>query len=156
MHRVYFTSTRLHKIYPTTSAFCWRCVAPSAGFIHVFLTCPQIKIFWTEVTTVILAVITIQIPLTVEVCLFGLVDPLAPRRVVRTLFGLLLYYKHKWKSSAAPSVNLWKQLIIQPCHYTRPLTCLEDALRSSIKCGTYGWTPQLQEQIHWRTSMYSV
>lgn len=26
MHRVYFTPTRLHKIYPSISASCWRCV----------------------------------------------------------------------------------------------------------------------------------
>lgn len=111
MHRVYFMPRHLHKIYQFIPNFCWRC---AAEFIHIFWRCSQVDSFWTGVAATILAVTTIQIPLQVEVCLLGLVTPLAHSRPVRTLLGILLYYARKvivlqWKSPSAPSINLWKR-----------------------------------------------
>lgn len=116
IHKVYYTPERLHRIYPSISASCWRCKSASADFIHIFWNCPQIEIFWVEVTKVILTVTTVPVPLSVEVCLLGLVKPLALRRAIRTLLGLLLDYARKsivlrWKASYAPSINFWKRLV---------------------------------------------
>lgn len=106
----------MHRIYPSISASCWRCNSASADFTHIFWNCPYIESFWVEVTKFILTVTTVPVPLSIEVCLLGLVEPLAPRRALRTLLGLLLYYARKsivlrWKASSAPSLNFWKKLV---------------------------------------------
>lgn len=91
LHRIYLTSVRPHRIFLSIPAVCWRCSADSVDSIHIFWQYPQIQKFWVDVISFIYSVTTIQIPQTVEVCLQGLVDPLAHHRAPRTLVRLLLF-----------------------------------------------------------------
>lgn len=90
---IYFNPIHLHQMYPFVSASCWGCSSPSADFIHIFWQCHQIKIFRVDVIKFILSVTTIQVLLEVEVCLLGLVDPLAPSRAyITSLLCMQSYY----------------------------------------------------------------
>lgn len=106
-HQVYLTPMRLYRTYLSVFATCWRCLSDSADFIHIFWRCSLVQTFWTAVTSVILSVTTIQVPLMTDL---DLVDSLAPRRDLRTLLGLLHFYARKaivlkWK------LNFWKHLV---------------------------------------------
>lgn len=79
-------------------------------------SCPLLQIFWSNVLTFIIGLTTIPIPQTVDVCMLGLVNALAPCRAVCTLLGLLLFYARKsiipkWKVSSAPTLNMWRSLV---------------------------------------------
>ena len=89
---------------------------PSADFMHVFWDCPRVQPYWQGVVDCIRSVTSISIPITVEVCLLHLVEPLATTRAIRTLLILLFFYAKKriilsWKSSSAPTVESWKVLV---------------------------------------------
>lgn len=157
LHKVYYTPMHLHKIYLSIPTSCWRCDSPSANFIHIFWSCPQIQIFWAEVTTFILSATTIQVPLSVEVCLLGLVEPLAPCQAVRTLLGLLLYYAckfivHRWKALPARSNNCWKRLVDLALPSYKATHLSHGCEKNSTKCGTSGQNPHPPKQTLWRIS----
>lgn len=65
---------------------------------------------------ILTTLITIHIPLSVLVCLLGLVGSLDHCQATRALIGLLLFYVRKalllkWKQPELPSLNMWKSLV---------------------------------------------
>lgn len=78
--------------------------------MHIFWNC---AVFWRGVTECIAEVTAIPIQPSVEVCLLGLVENLAPKRVTRILLTILIYYARKlimlsWKKPNPPTVSVWK------------------------------------------------
>lgn len=98
---------------PPMSSDCWHCSHTLGDFIHVFWSCPVIKVYWTQILSVINDLLGISVAPSPHICLLGLVEELVPRVVERTLIGLLLFYARKmitlcWKKQAPPSLSLWK------------------------------------------------
>lgn len=89
LHRVYLTPQKFSKIYPDVSLCCYKCVGRDADFSHMLWS------FWEEVMGFIATLTKIPIPLSVPICLLGLVDTLADHRATKTLLGLLLFYARK-------------------------------------------------------------
>lgn len=95
------------------SSECWRCSKDPGDFIHVFWSCSAIRVYWSQVVSVVQDIMGIDIAPTPQICLLGLVEELAPRVAERTLIGFLLFYARKmitlcWKKRAPPSLLLWK------------------------------------------------
>ena len=116
LHRIYYTPARLATIYPSVPAGCWRCTFAPAAAEHVFWSCPRIKPFWSEVTSCISAVLLTPVPMTITVCLLGLVEGVVPSRAHRTLLNILLFYGRKaillkWRKPEAPELRFWKGLV---------------------------------------------
>lgn len=44
--RWYRTPSVLKKCFPTTSDICWRCTQNKGTLLHIFWSCPRIKVFW--------------------------------------------------------------------------------------------------------------
>lgn len=60
--------------------------------------------------------LTVPIPMSVRVCLLGLVDEVVPSKAHRTLLDILLFYARKaillhWKKAVAPTLSFWKGLV---------------------------------------------
>lgn len=148
----------LHKIYPNTPASCCRYAAPSADSSHIFWSCPRIISFWNEEIAFILMVTTIPFPLTEEMCLLHLVDPLAHRCIVRTLLGLLFFYAQPLCSNGNHQLShlliSGNVKLIQPYRYIRPPICPEGVPKSFTRCGIYGWQLQLQIQDDWGDAIW--
>lgn len=116
LHRSYLTPARLSKIFPTVSTECWRRSHSPADANHIFWRCPKILKFWEDITSCITELISVPIPMTIRVCLLGLVDDLVPTRAMRTLLNILLFYRRKaillaWKKPEAPTISSWKGLV---------------------------------------------
>lgn len=116
LHRVYYTPARIAGIYGAGAAECRRCTADNADFDHIFWQCQPIREFWKEVTHTIQKVLPVQVPVTVAVCLLGLVEEVTPRRAQRTMISLSLFYARKaillcWKKRNPPTISFWKELI---------------------------------------------
>lgn len=116
LHRIYYTPERLAGIYGTDAGECWRCAHSPADFDHIFWHCQEIREFWTGVTCTVQSLLQIPIPLTVSVCLLGLLEGIALRRAQRTLISISLFYARKaiicyWKRSESPTVSFWKDMI---------------------------------------------
>ena len=48
MHRLYYSKSKLHRIYPATSPLCDRCKSAEGSLAHLFWTCPNRYNFWNE------------------------------------------------------------------------------------------------------------
>lgn len=116
LHRSYYSLARIAKIFHTASAERWRCSHSPANGDHIFWLCPHIQQYWSEITSCISDLLVVPIPMTVRVCLLGLVDEVVPSRALRTLLNILLTYGRKaillnWKKPRAPSLASWKGLV---------------------------------------------
>lgn len=103
-------------MFGTQHSLCCICAAPLANFMHIFWECPSIKAYWQAIASCIRSVTSASIPVSIEVCLLHLVEPLATTRAIRTLLTLLLFYAKKliilsWKSSVSPTLESWKTLV---------------------------------------------
>lgn len=109
LHRSYYTPARLTKIFGTVSAECWRCTFSPANASHIFWHCPHIIRYWEEVLSCVSDLLTTPIPLTIRVCLLGLVEEVVQTRALRTLLTIILFYAKKaillrWKDPRARDV----------------------------------------------------
>lgn len=94
LHRVYLTPQRLHKIYSSHSSQCWRSTAHPAKFFTCVLGLYRtgMRLFWSKISQYICSVTTISVPLSIDVCILGLLNLLATSGAMGTLIGLLLFY----------------------------------------------------------------
>lgn len=140
LHRVHFTPQKLHRIFPLHPFKCWCCTEHPATFIHVFWECPVIQLLLADVSKCICSVTTASMPLSIDVCILGLVHLLVMSRAMKTLLGLLLFYAHKskltWKSPQDPIFDIWKS-IISWCHSINILMGLGDVPINSPRFGTF-------------------
>lgn len=116
VHRAYFTPHRLHLINPAHSPKCWRCSYTPGDFSHIFWHCPKIQQFWGEVLGLINKIASTNLPLSMEICMLGLIKKLVPAVAKRTMIGLLLFYARKtitfqWKKPYPPTNVQWKRLV---------------------------------------------
>lgn len=82
LHRTYLTPARLARMFGNQHSLCWRYSAPLAKSIHIFWDCPQIRPCWQTVAQCIQSVTSISIPISIEVCLLHLVEPLDTTRAI--------------------------------------------------------------------------
>lgn len=78
LHRSYYTPARLAKIFHIVSDECWRGSYSPTNAKHIFWKCPLVQQFWSEITSCILELLAVPIPMTMRVCLLCLVDEVVP------------------------------------------------------------------------------
>lgn len=113
LHRTHWTKERLSKIFPHINPQCDRCQQSPASLIHMFLSCPSLHNFWTEIFNILSTVLNVPCDPTPVTVLFGVL-PLAlmiPKyKADFVAFATLLARRlilFKWKSSAPPTVYQW-------------------------------------------------
>ena len=113
LHRVYWTKSRLSRIYCNIDPLCDKCRQHHGSVIDMFLTCPSLHIYWVSIFSTLSDVFQ----KTVEPCplmtLFGVLsDPTKLSKPQSDFLAFLcliasrLILKH-WKSQHPPSHSLW-------------------------------------------------
>lgn len=113
LHCTYWSKERLSRIYPHINPLCDRCKQAPASLIHMFLTCPTLHNFWTEIFNTIFTILKVPSePIQVTI-LFGVIPStlLVPKFkadfiVFTTLLARRLILL-RWKSSTPPTVYHW-------------------------------------------------
>lgn len=126
-------------VFPSHPSKCWRCLKDPSTFLHGLWDCADISKFVQPVTTS-------SVPLSIDVCILGLIYLLATSRALRTLIGFLLFYArktilYKWKSPQAPTLDFWKST--EWCHYQNLPMSRKDALLNSPRCGISEQNPRI-------------
>ena len=49
LHRLYYSKTRLNKIFPNVSPICDKCLTQNATIAHSFVSCIKLYTFWNEI-----------------------------------------------------------------------------------------------------------
>lgn len=79
-------------IYPSFPADQWKCVPFHGQMQAMFSGSAPDRTYWSGVTSCIAEVIMVPIPLSIKVCLLGLVEEVVPIRAHRTLLKILLFH----------------------------------------------------------------
>lgn len=72
LHRVYYTSVRLHKMYPARYLKCPLCRIHLGSYLHMFWDCPSIAEFWSDVFELINFRLQLSLPASLELALLGI------------------------------------------------------------------------------------
>lgn len=89
--RWYFTPLRLAKAFPTSSPLCWRSCGSQGSIIHVFWSCPHLRLFWNSVIGIISRILGAPCPTGPEflLLLIGIHDTPRSGRTVPVIFCML-------------------------------------------------------------------
>ncbi|CAH2285179.1 Hypothetical predicted protein, partial [Pelobates cultripes] len=117
IYRWYLTPDKLNKIYPLSSAQCWRCEQDRGTMNHIWWHCPNIQPLWTEVQTICNSLGVLRGKITPEIGLFLLIPMTTPYQdrqlmimVIMAARNLLAYH---WKQKECPSSQLLHSKIRQ-------------------------------------------
>lgn len=116
VHGAYIMPHRLKKINPVCSSEYWRCGMNQVDFKHIFWTCPYIAIFRVEVMDLLNSITSAPLPVSMSVCLLGLVETILPTMSERVFANITFFYARKaivlhWKKPWSPTLSYWKQLV---------------------------------------------
>lgn len=143
LHRVYYTKSRLSKIYPNISPSCDRCQISPGNLIHTFWLCPRLFSYWSGIFDTISKVLGREIKPNPFSALFGVyVGPpsLSSVHSNQLAFMTLLARRIillKWKSPLSPSHTHW----IKDVLYFLKLDKIRMTLHGSSDKFIQTWSP---------------
>uniref|UniRef100_A0A803JJA9 Reverse transcriptase domain-containing protein n=1 Tax=Xenopus tropicalis TaxID=8364 RepID=A0A803JJA9_XENTR len=110
--RWHYTPEKLKKMFPKSSDICWRCNSHIGTHTHIWLKCPELKLYWTDVLGAINQVTDFKF--TIEDAAPLLLN-IYPHKNVSVTDPLTLHLlqsakaliPRKWKSTEAPTFMEW-------------------------------------------------
>lgn len=107
--RAYYTPERLHKIWPSSSKYCWRNCGCVGDILHAFWSCPIIKPLWSEVFRLINQIVGRELQVLPEIALLHLFPTYLHTRDSYVIGHILIATKasiaRMWKSAQIPSLQ---------------------------------------------------
>lgn len=61
LHRLYYSKSKLNKIFPNVSPLCNKCQLQEATLTHSFVLCPKIESLWTEIFSILSNILKIPL-----------------------------------------------------------------------------------------------
>ena len=113
VHRIYFTNSKLSKMYPDIADTCNRCHMRPANMTHIFWSCPHLQDYWSVIFKHLAEALNMKLTPSAETAIFGVVpDPQITRNKYKDsiAFASLLARRRillEWKSPFAPKTSLW-------------------------------------------------
>ncbi len=74
IHRLHYTKTKLHRLFPDVSPFCDKCQTDVATPLHSYILCSQFISFWTEVFKTLSGILHSVLELKPLLVIFGISD----------------------------------------------------------------------------------
>lgn len=112
LHRAYRTPVKLHSWGLRDIPLCPKCMRDHGDLMHMFLKCPKLFRYWTEILEVISQVFTFVIPRTPTVCLLGALDeetltPSTHTAIIRLLYVVQKLIAQFWIIPRVPTRQQW-------------------------------------------------
>lgn len=145
LHRLHYSKTKLHKIYPTVSPLCQRCKSADGTLAHLFWSCPKLYDFWCSVFQWFSDMYNCVFKPDPQVALFGYSMFLLPQsmRVQHTImYGMVIAKRlilMLWKSEAVPLFKTWLSELTSLLHMEKIRYSLSGNRREFYKI----WQPFL-------------
>lgn len=118
IHRLHYSKTKLHRIYPSVSPLCDRCKTADGSLAHLFWLCPHLQKFWCEIFQWFSGVYGRGIPPDPELALFGCSETASsytPEERSALMTGMVAAKKMillDWKSPTPPCFQKWLNELI--------------------------------------------
>ena len=144
LHRAHFTNAKLAKIFPGRSDACNRCNQSPADHLHMFLTCPRLHKFWSDIFGTIEQAFNAKIDPNPMTALFSLPpSENMPINICRVIFFTTLPARRsillKWKHASPPTHDQWVRDVLQCLQMEK----LRFTLKGSLKSFRTTWDPLL-------------
>ena len=97
IHRVLGTNELLHKMNMRQNPDCVFCKEESESIEHLFWTCPKISEVWDELNLWIYRETEIELPLNLEIVLFGILDKNDKNYIRNLIIILAKFYIYRCK-----------------------------------------------------------
>lgn len=119
-YQVYYTPSRLARIFPSHSPKCWRNCDADGNIFHIWWECPYIASFWKSIAKLLHDITGISCILTPQVALFGLALSSWPPKfhaiVTQILIAACLAVARSWKNPISPPLSTVISTINDHCH----------------------------------------
>lgn len=113
IHRLHYSKTKLHRIYPAISPLCDRCKSADGSLTHIFWLCPHIQRYWSKIFKWFSGVYGKDILPDPELALFGCSETalyFTSEEQQALMLGMVAAKKMiltDWKSSTPPCFEKW-------------------------------------------------
>lgn len=116
VHQCYLTPIKLYRTGRILSPACIRCIATRSDFWHMSWDCPVVQDFRRSIVQRLPEVLNIAVPLTPEICLFGILGdeqwPHYTRIFLKeTLFQARKAIALRWMGDRLPSLTQWRNMV---------------------------------------------
>lgn len=134
LHRLHYSKTKLHKIFPSTSPLCDRCKCAEGSLTHLFWTCTKLYNFWHEIFQWFGSMYNCQLLPEPTAALFGISPSLlrlssSKRHTV--VYGMIIAKKvilTLWKTDTIPQFKMWLTEITNILHMEKVRYTVSDRL----------------------------
>lgn len=141
IHRLHYSKSKLHKIYPTISPLCNKCKTLEGTLFHSLWSCIKIQPFWKCIFKFLSEVYSVD--LEPEPCI-GLLDAenaFCSKYQTQAISLCMLLAKklilQMWKSDSVPTFEMWARELGNVLHLEELRFILKDKLYIFIKI----WKP---------------
>lgn len=113
VHRLHYSRTKLHSIYPSVSPLCIKCKSNEGTLAHLFWFCPKICKFWSEVFCFYSKVLKTDFPQDPKVAILGWSPSLVTYSLnqIQTIqYGMTIAKKAillMWNKEGVPKFETW-------------------------------------------------
>lgn len=146
IHRYYWTPVRLNRMGVMNNSLCWKCQKDTGTLIHCLWECPIINRFWSIVVHVLSDGLGKMVPLCPGLCLLGDKERIANMLsdkfsviIVGVSVAARVILKH-WKTSKAPQVKEWVNMMIRMASYECMLYKLNNKDSTAISVWENFWS----------------
>lgn len=111
LSRWYREPSTLHKIFPSTPAYCWHCDTASGTYLHVWWECERIRPFWIQVFQIYSKIYEEPQTSTPTISFLSML----PGSMASQKRGILCFFLSAarqliplcWKTATTPPLSLW-------------------------------------------------
>lgn len=113
VHRLHYSRTKLHSIYPSVSPLCIKCKSNEGTLAHLFWFCPKICKFWSEVFCFYSKVLKKDFPHDPLVAILGWAPSLETfsfNQIQSIQYGMTIAKKAillMWNKESGPKFEMW-------------------------------------------------
>lgn len=143
LHRLHYSKTKLHKIFPNISPNCDKCGSGEGSLAHCFVLCPNLQGYWQGIFKVFTEVTQKPLEPDALLILMGWSDQsykLTTHEQQFVSYGLLTAKKlilTFWKKQQVPSLQAWLNELTNTLHPEEIRFSLRDRTRNFEKI----WDP---------------
>lgn len=132
IHRLHYSKSKLHKIFPTISSCCNKCNVSTGTLFHSLWACSKLQPFWKNIFKFLSEVYSMNLEPDPSIGLLGVVDSSCSRNQTQAILFCMCIAKkiilQMWKTDAVPTFEVWARELGNMLHLEELRFILNDKL----------------------------
>lgn len=141
IHRLHYSKSKLHKIYPTVSPLCNKCKTVDGTLFHSLWSCSKIQPFWKGIFKFLSEAHSINLEPEPSIGILGANSAFCNRYQTQSIMFCMMLAKklilQMWKADTVPTIELWTRELGNMLHLEELRYSLNEKLSTFKKI----WNP---------------